>query len=152
MRWQIGWQGAAFAIVLFGIGVFLGSYPALGSRYTARSRSGCGRPQPFRDSPQPAGQFTFLCIRACISASATVRARSTWARLSASAMSARSTQSRIDWVRYYDSVGKQVRGYLDKASTLPPMGSVEFVIQRSDAAGGPGANFLIQWHAAAGSR
>ena len=28
------------------------------------------------------------------------------------------------------------------------MGSVEFVIQRSDAAGGPGANFLIQWHAA----
>jgi hypothetical protein len=54
----------------------------------------------------------------------------------------------LDWVRYYDSVGKQVRDYLDKASTLPPMGSVEFVIQRSDTAGGPGANFLIRWHAA----
>ena len=29
------------------------------------------------------------------------------------------------------------------------MGSVEFVIQRSDTTGGPGANFLIRWHAAA---
>jgi len=53
----------------------------------------------------------------------------------------------LDWVRYYDSVGTQVREYLDTPSTLPPMGSVEFVIQRSDAAGGPGANFLIRWHA-----
>jgi hypothetical protein len=55
----------------------------------------------------------------------------------------------LDWVRYYDSLGKQVREYLEKASTLPPMGSVEFVIQRSDTTGGPGANFLIRWHAAA---
>jgi hypothetical protein len=29
------------------------------------------------------------------------------------------------------------------------MGSVEFVIQRSDSVGGPGANFLVRWHAAA---
>ena len=29
------------------------------------------------------------------------------------------------------------------------MGSVEFVIQRSDTVGGPGANFLVHWHAAA---
>ena len=55
----------------------------------------------------------------------------------------------LDWVRYYDSVGTQVREYLRTPSTLPPMGSVEFVIQRSDAAGGPGANFLIRWHASA---
>jgi hypothetical protein len=55
----------------------------------------------------------------------------------------------LDWVRYYDSVGRQVREYLETPSTLPPMGSVEFVIQRSDAAGGPGANFLIRWHASA---
>ena len=26
MRWQIGWQGIAFAILLFGGGLFLGSY------------------------------------------------------------------------------------------------------------------------------
>lgn len=55
----------------------------------------------------------------------------------------------LDWVGYYDSLGKQVREHLEKASTLPPMGSVEFVIQRSDTTGGPGANFLIRWHAAA---
>jgi hypothetical protein len=48
-------------------------------------------------------------------------------------------------VRYYDSSGKHVRDYLDKPSALPPLGSVEFVIQRADAAGGPGANFLIRW-------
>ena len=38
-----------------------------------------------------------------------------------------------------------MRDYLDKPSALPPLGSVEFVIQRSDTAGGPGANFLIHW-------
>ncbi len=53
----------------------------------------------------------------------------------------------LDQVRYFDSNGKQVRDYVEKASTLPPMGSVEFVIQRTDKTGGPGANFLIRWHA-----
>ena len=52
-------------------------------------------------------------------------------------------------MRYFDSVGKHLRDYLDTPSTLPPMGSVEFVVQRSDTTGGPGANFLIRWHAAA---
>ena len=52
----------------------------------------------------------------------------------------------LDVVRYYDSNGKQIRDYVDKPSALPPMGSVEFVIQRSDKVGGPGANFLIRWH------
>jgi hypothetical protein len=48
-------------------------------------------------------------------------------------------------VRYYDSAGKQVREYLKQPSELPPLASVEFVVQRDDTAGGPGANFLIQW-------
>jgi hypothetical protein len=56
----------------------------------------------------------------------------------------------IDWLRYYDSTGKRVRDYLEKPSALPPLGSVEFVIQRSDSAGGPGANFLIHWNGPAG--
>jgi hypothetical protein len=51
----------------------------------------------------------------------------------------------IEWVRYYDSTGKLIRDYLEQPSSLPPLGSVEFVIQRSDTAGGPGANFLIRW-------
>jgi len=56
----------------------------------------------------------------------------------------------IEWVRYYDSTGKRVRDYLEKPAALPPLGSVEFVIQRSDTAGGPGANFLIHWNGPAG--
>lgn len=41
----------------------------------------------------------------------------------------------IEWVRYYDSAGKLLRDYVAKPSALPPLGSVEFVIQRSDTAG-----------------
>ena len=67
----------------------------------------------------------------------------------AATVSVRNTSSlhpiTLQWVRYYDSSGKHVRDYLDKPSALPPLGSVEFVIQRADAAGGPGANFLIRW-------
>ena len=55
----------------------------------------------------------------------------------------------LEWVRYYDSLGKHVRDYLDRPSALPSMGSVEFIVQQSDTTGGPGANFLIRWHAAA---
>ena len=64
-------------------------------------------------------------------------------------MSVRNTSSvypiTLQWVRYYDSSGTKVKDYLDKPSALPPLGSVEFVVQRSDTAGGPGANFLIRW-------
>jgi hypothetical protein len=67
----------------------------------------------------------------------------------AATVSVRNTSSlhpiTLAWVRYYDSSGKKVRDYLEKPSALPPLGSVEFVIQRSDTAGGPGANFLIRW-------
>ena len=34
---------------------------------------------------------------------------------------------------------------LEKPAELPPLGAVEFVIQRADVQGGPGANFLIHW-------
>ena len=56
----------------------------------------------------------------------------------------------IEWVRYYDSKGKLVRDYVEKPAALPPLGSVEFVIQRADVAGGPGANFLIRWKGPSG--
>jgi hypothetical protein len=51
----------------------------------------------------------------------------------------------LDSVRYYDSTGKPIREYLEKPSELPPLATVEFIIQRGDARGGPGANFLIHW-------
>jgi hypothetical protein len=51
----------------------------------------------------------------------------------------------LNFVRYYDSAGKLVREYLKEPAELGPLASAEFVIQRADRAGGPGANFLVQW-------
>jgi hypothetical protein len=51
----------------------------------------------------------------------------------------------LNFVRYYDSGGNLVREYLKEPAVLGPLATVEFVIQRVDTAGGPGANFLIQW-------
>ena len=51
----------------------------------------------------------------------------------------------LSFVRYYDSSGKLVREYVTEPAELGPLASVEFVIQRADVSGGPGANFLVQW-------
>ena len=51
----------------------------------------------------------------------------------------------LNSVRYYDSAGKLVREYLKEPAELGPLATVEFIIQRADTTGGPGANFLIQW-------
>lgn len=51
----------------------------------------------------------------------------------------------IDHVRYYDSHGRRVREYLKTPSELGPLATVEFVVRQRDDAGGPGANFLVQW-------
>jgi hypothetical protein len=48
-------------------------------------------------------------------------------------------------VRYYDSHGQRLRSYLEEPRTLDPLASVEYVIDRADNAGGPGASFLVQW-------
>ena len=52
-------------------------------------------------------------------------------------------------VRYYDSAGQRVRDYIDSPSELAALASGEFVVQRADTTGGPGANFLVQWTGAA---
>jgi hypothetical protein len=51
----------------------------------------------------------------------------------------------VNFVRYYDSAGKQVRDYVTAPAELGPLATAEFVIPRADTAGGPGANFLVQW-------
>lgn len=50
-------------------------------------------------------------------------------------------------VRYFDTKGKEVRSYLNKPVRLPALGTTEVVIEREDASGGSGANFLVEWHA-----
>lgn len=52
-------------------------------------------------------------------------------------------------VRYFDSGGKEVHEYVPAAATLAPMATADFVIQRHDTTGGPGANFLVDWSSAA---
>lgn len=65
-----------------------------------------------------------------------------------------STRQRLvlDHVRYYGSSGELIREYLPLGtpSELGPLATVEFVVRQLDKAGGPGANFLVQWTAAVG--
>jgi len=51
-------------------------------------------------------------------------------------------------VKYYDSHGKLVRAYIKEPGVLDPLATADFVIQRRDTAGGPGANFLVEWSSA----
>lgn len=51
----------------------------------------------------------------------------------------------VESVRYYDSEGKVIREYVARPAVLPPMASAEFLVQRFDRTGGPGANFLVDW-------
>lgn len=48
-------------------------------------------------------------------------------------------------VDYYDSDGKLLKGYLDKAVHLRPMSSVRYVVKESDKSGGSGASFIVRW-------
>jgi hypothetical protein len=48
-------------------------------------------------------------------------------------------------VAYYDSQGKLLKRYLNSTLVLRPMSSVEFVVERTESAGGAGANFVVRW-------
>jgi hypothetical protein len=64
-------------------------------------------------------------------------------------LSVRNTSRRypliIRSVKYHDSAGAAIREYVPEAAELPALASVEFVVQQRDTAGGPGANFLVEW-------
>ena len=145
MRWQFGGAALVFAILLFGVGLFLGSYRFTGepTHSTASERL-----QPAAADPSaPAGGTTvYVPVYSSLHLGVNTRPRTVELAVT---VSVRNTSSlhpiTLHWVRYYDSSGKYVRAYLEKPSTLPPLGTVEFVVQRADAAGGPGANFLIHW-------
>jgi hypothetical protein len=143
-----GWQGLAFAIVLFGIGSCLSSCrndEPIHSTVNERLQPVV----PGLSESTTSGTF-YVPVYSTLDLGVTNRARTVDLAATVSVRNVSASHPVIlDWVRYYDSVGTPVREYLDTPSTLPPMGSVEFVIQRSDTTGGPGASFLIRWHAAA---
>lgn len=72
----------------------------------------------------------------------------------AATVSVRNVSSRypviVNSVQYFDSAGKKIRDYVSGPSELAPLATVDFVIQQRDIAGGPGANFLIEWAGAPG--
>jgi hypothetical protein len=51
-------------------------------------------------------------------------------------------------VDYHDSDGKLIKHYVGKETSVNAMGSIHFVVQESDKAGGPGAHFIVRWQSA----
>lgn len=54
---------------------------------------------------------------------------------------------RINSARYYNTDGRLLREYLSAPKTIPPFGTHELFVPRSDSSGGSGANFVIDWTA-----
>lgn len=54
---------------------------------------------------------------------------------------------RITAIDYYDTDGKLVRRYLERARSLGPLASSDVHIEERDVSGGFGANFIVRWEA-----
>ena len=67
----------------------------------------------------------------------------------AATLSIRNTDNKhaitITAVDYYDSQGKFLKHYLDKALSLGAMATKRYVVPESDKSGGSGAKFIIKW-------
>lgn len=50
----------------------------------------------------------------------------------------------ISKIDYYNTEGTLVKNYIDRAISLNPMGSVNYVIEKEDTSGGSGANFIVE--------
>ena len=144
--WPVNWWTVGGAFGIFAVGLFLGSQ----SRAPAPSVQGSAsdRLRPVSTSPSGPGTGGTVYVPVYSSIYLGLNIKKTMVDLAVT-VSVRNVSAKhaliLDVVRYYDSAGKPVREYVDRPSELPPMATVEFVIQRADATGGPGANFLIQW-------
>ncbi len=54
---------------------------------------------------------------------------------------------RVLSARYYDTNGKLIGERMPKPVIVAPLGTLELFIERNDASGGSGANFIIKWDA-----
>lgn len=54
---------------------------------------------------------------------------------------------KVTSARYYNTEGKLLREFLPKPQPIPPLGTYELHVPRSDSSGGSGANFIIEWTA-----
>ena len=51
----------------------------------------------------------------------------------------------VNSVRYFDTKGAEVKSYFSKPVRVPALGTTEVLVDRDDATGGSGANFLVEW-------
>jgi hypothetical protein len=58
------------------------------------------------------------------------------------------TPIKIVSARYFSTDGKLLKQFVDAPKTIGPMGTYELFVERQEAKGGSGANFIIQWEAA----
>lgn len=50
----------------------------------------------------------------------------------------------VSKINYYNTDGLKVRSFIDNPISLPPMATINYVIERDDDSGGPGANFIVE--------
>lgn len=55
-------------------------------------------------------------------------------------------------VDYHATGGARVREMLPEARVLPPLGTIELFVERSDESGGSGANFIVEWEIEPGAQ
>lgn len=46
-------------------------------------------------------------------------------------------------IDYYNTEGDIVKKYLDNNISLPPLATINYVVEKEDDSGGPGANFIV---------
>lgn len=49
----------------------------------------------------------------------------------------------VENINYFNTEGVLVKNYLDNPISLPPMGTINYVIEKEDDTGGSGANFIV---------
>ena len=54
---------------------------------------------------------------------------------------------KVSSARYFNTDGNLLREYQATPKAIPPLGTLELYVPRSDSSGGSGANFLITWNA-----
>ncbi|HEY3325906.1 MAG TPA: DUF3124 domain-containing protein [Novimethylophilus sp.] len=57
------------------------------------------------------------------------------------------TPIRVVSARYFSTAGKLLRQFIASPVTIGPMGTYELFVEKQEAEGGSGANFIIQWQA-----
>ena len=144
--WLINVRQFVVVVALFMGGLFLGLYRSADPIVPDSSASERLQPVTMPAAAASAGGTVYVPVYSSIYLGLDIKHRMVELGVT---VSVRNVSARhpviLDSVRYYDSTGKQIREYLEKPAELPPLATVEFVIQRADVRGGPGANFLVRW-------